>query len=82
MHPALTVIPSPKLQTTVSLICQHIRAKDPAILTHSMRVEAYAARLAAIVSDDPTFIARVRVAALVHDVGKVALLTSILLRNR
>ena len=81
MHPALTVISSAKLQKTVSLICQHIRAKDPATLEHSIGVEAHSARMAAILSNDPKFIARVRVAALVHDVGKIALPASILLKQ-
>ena len=71
MVPALSVVSSQKTQKIVSLICQHIKAKDPATFVHSVRVEKYAARLAALVSSDPAFVARVRVASLVHDVGKV-----------
>ena len=78
MVPALSVVSSQKTQKIVSLICQHIKAKDPATFVHSVRVEKYAARLAALVSSDPAFVARVRVASLVHDVGKVGISTLIL----
>lgn len=55
-----------------------IDARDPNTARHSELVAAYSAALAAELGMDPPAVARIRRAALLHDVGKIALERSVL----
>src|SRR6185295_11064018 len=61
-------------------LARAIDAKDPATREHAERVAALAARLAAATGWSPTWVECVREAALVHDVGKIGVPDSILLK--
>lgn len=50
---------------------QALQKTRPLTFKHSLRVEQYASGLALEVSSDPDFLSKVRVAALMHDVGKL-----------
>lgn len=67
-----------KTNQILGTIGRHILAKDPQTYEHSWRVEKYAGLLAAQITDDPEYISQIRVAALVHDVGKILLPLKIL----
>jgi putative nucleotidyltransferase with HDIG domain len=55
-----------------------IDARDPNTARHSELVAAYAAALAAELGMEPVVVARIHQAALLHDVGKIALERSVL----
>ena len=61
-------------------LARAIDAKDPATREHSDNVAALASRLAAVRGWDARAIARLREAALLHDVGKIGVPDAILLK--
>lgn len=73
MHAALREVGSFSTKYILANICSHIRAKDEQTFLHCVQVEKYASFLARLVSKDNNFISRIRLAALVHDVGKIYL---------
>lgn len=73
MHAALREVGSYSTKYILANICSHIRAKDEQTYLHCVQVEKYASSLARLVSKDSLFISRIRLAALVHDVGKIYL---------
>lgn len=73
MHAALREVGSFSTKYILANICSHIRAKDEQTFLHCVQVEKYASSLARLVSKDNNFISRIRLAALVHDVGKIYL---------
>lgn len=73
MHLALKDLPSYSTKYILGNICSHIRAKDEQTYHHCVQVEKYASTLAKAISQDRAFISRVRIAALIHDVGKIYL---------
>lgn len=73
MHLALRDVQSFSTKYILGNICSHIRAKDEQTYHHCVQVEKYASALAKEVSCDHAFVSRVRIAALVHDVGKIYL---------
>ena len=66
---------------TIEAIRVMVDAKDIYTRGHSDRVSYYAHRLSLLISDDPVFHERVRVAGLLHDVGKVGVSDAILTKN-
>jgi diguanylate cyclase (GGDEF)-like protein/putative nucleotidyltransferase with HDIG domain len=63
---------------TVEALAAAVDAKDPYTRGHSQRVSAYAAILAQALGDRPADVARVRLAGLLHDVGKIGIPDAIL----
>lgn len=63
---------------TVESLRLIVDAKDIYTRGHSDRVACYATRLAVHVNPDPTFIERVRITGLLHDIGKVGTSDTIL----
>ena len=62
-------------------LARAIDAKDPATQEHSQRVAALSARLAAARGWAPDRVARLRDAALLHDVGKIGIPDAILVKS-
>jgi HD-GYP domain-containing protein (c-di-GMP phosphodiesterase class II) len=62
-------------------LARAIDAKDPATQEHSERVAALSARLAVTRGWAPDRVARLRDAALLHDVGKIGIPDAILLKD-
>jgi diguanylate cyclase (GGDEF)-like protein/putative nucleotidyltransferase with HDIG domain len=63
---------------TVEALAAAVDAKDPYTRGHAQRVSAYAAALASALDLSPTDVARVRLAGLLHDVGKIGVPDAIL----
>lgn len=63
---------------TVEALRLIVDAKDIYTRGHSDRVSYYATRLARLISDDEQFAERVRIAGLLHDIGKVGTSDTIL----
>jgi putative nucleotidyltransferase with HDIG domain len=64
--------------TTVEALAAAVDAKDPYTRGHSQRVSAYAVAIATALGLSATDIARVRLAGLLHDVGKIGIPDAIL----
>ena len=58
-----------------------VDARDLYTRGHSDRVSYYACRIAEKMGKDERFINRIRVAGLFHDIGKIAVPDSVLLKN-
>ena len=58
-----------------------LRAKDEYSFNHSVRVARYSAAIASDMGKDPDTVARAYVAGLLHDIGKISIPDSILLKN-
>ena len=54
--------------------------KDPSAIDHPIRVGELAAEIAAEMGESPTFVNRLRLAARLHDIGKVALADQVLFK--
>jgi putative nucleotidyltransferase with HDIG domain len=63
---------------TVEALAAAVDAKDPYTRGHSQRVSAYAAALAQALGHPAATVARVRLAGLLHDVGKIGVPDAIL----
>ena len=66
---------------TVEALAAAVDAKDPYTRGHSQRVSAYAAALATALGLSMADIARVRLAGLLHDVGKIGIPDAILAKT-
>lgn len=66
------------LLTSLAMIAQAIDAKDPYTAKHSRNVSNIAVRLARAMGLDEGEVRRIRVAALMHDIGKVGVRGSII----
>ncbi|HWH15212.1 MAG TPA: diguanylate cyclase, partial [Miltoncostaeaceae bacterium] len=65
----------------VRLLAQAVDARDPSTQRHSERVAALAAELARVMGWDADRVRRLYEAALVHDVGKIGIADSVLLKD-
>lgn len=65
-------------QETIFAFVRAIDARDPNTARHSEQVAEYSASLATALGLDPQSVERIRQAALLHDIGKVALERSVL----
>jgi len=63
---------------TVEALAAAVDAKDPYTRGHSQRVSAYAGGIAQALGLTPAAVARVRLAGLLHDVGKIAVPDAVL----
>jgi diguanylate cyclase (GGDEF)-like protein len=63
---------------TIEALAAAVDAKDPGTHGHSQRVSAYAAAIAQALQLPTSAIARIRLAGLVHDVGKISIPEAIL----
>lgn len=63
---------------TVEALAAAVDAKDPYTRGHSQRVSAYAGAIAQALGLTPLAVARVRLAGLLHDVGKIAVPDAVL----
>lgn len=68
------------MKGAVTYLLQFMQRTRPPTFNHSLRVEQYASQLAAEISNDPNFLSSIRVAALMHDVGKLRISKRILLK--
>jgi putative nucleotidyltransferase with HDIG domain len=66
---------------TVEALAAAVDAKDPYTRGHSQRVSAYAVALAAALGLPPAHVERVRLAGLLHDVGKIGIPDTILTKS-
>ncbi len=67
------------LQSSLAALIQALEAKDPYTRNHSQRVSTISTALALrLCPDDPGFAAKVKVAALFHDIGKIGVPEAIL----
>ncbi len=64
----------------VQTLAHALEAKDPYTRGHSMRVAAYGTAIAAQLGLDPETIAEIRLGAELHDVGKIGVRESVLLK--
>jgi diguanylate cyclase (GGDEF)-like protein/putative nucleotidyltransferase with HDIG domain len=69
---------NPLLVETLCSLAMAVDSKDPSTLSHSQKVSTYAVALAEASGLGPAAIEEIRLAALLHDVGKVGIPESIL----
>jgi len=77
-NPSVAHILHPLLAEALSLLAAAVDAKDPSTQNHSQKVSSYAVALAEALQMDPAAVEGIRLAALLHDVGKVGIPESIL----
>ncbi len=65
-------------QTSLQMIIEAVDLKDPYTSRHSQRVSNYAVSIARILSLPETEVEKVRIAGLMHDVGKIGISGSII----
>ncbi len=76
-HPFAEIL-HPLLVETLSSLAMAVDSKDPSTQSHSQKVSSYAVALAEACDLDPATIKEIKLAALLHDVGKVGIPESIL----
>lgn len=67
-------------QRTMEMLARAVDQRDPCTYRHSERVAEFSERIAKRLDLDATEVATIRAAALVHDLGKVGIESSILLK--
>jgi diguanylate cyclase (GGDEF)-like protein/putative nucleotidyltransferase with HDIG domain len=75
---SFTDILHPLLVETLSSLAMAVDSKDPSTICHSQKVSSYAVALAVACELDPAAIKEIKLAALLHDVGKVGIPETIL----
>ncbi len=64
----------------IKSLCETVEAKDPETIGHCFRVSEYAVRIAGQMGLDDETIEQIRVAAHLHDIGKIGIPEAILLK--
>ena len=67
--------------TTLDSLVAALDAREHETCAHSFRVRAYTAHLARLVGYPPSLLPQLENAALLHDIGKIAISDTILLKN-
>jgi putative nucleotidyltransferase with HDIG domain len=65
----------------INALATAVDAKDPYTQGHSQRVSSYAVKIARVLRLDETSVDRLRIGSLFHDIGKIGIPDSILLKN-
>ena len=78
--PRNKLVRSPQAETILGLISA-LNAKDPYTARHSIRVESYARCIAKRLKLGPEITKMIRIAALLHDIGKIGIADSILTKK-
>jgi diguanylate cyclase (GGDEF)-like protein/putative nucleotidyltransferase with HDIG domain len=79
-EPSVEALP-PIVMDTLTSLAIAVDGKDPFTLGHSQKVSAYAVLLAEAIGLDSPQIEGIRLAATLHDVGKIGILESILTKS-